>query len=141
MLLLLEMSAAFKLATSFAIMLVLVPVLVVSAKWSKTLRVRTNCLSSCCAWSAIPSLRVVRRKRDTVPSLPMISKLSSSPGVATADEKEMKDTTINSVEAKEESRQRGGSMAVLPPGESADEKEKQACLCVAWGRQKPGGAR
>ena len=132
MLSLLEISAP---ASSSTAVLVLVPVLVlvVAAKLSNTctLRVRAICPSTCCVWPVVPSLRVVvRRKRDTVPSLPMISDLSFSPEAA-ADEREIMDTTMNSVEAKEESRQRGDSMA----GESADEKGKKlVALCVAWGQ-------
>ena len=48
-----------------------------------------------------------------MPSLPIISDASSSPGLATADEREIMDATMNSVEAKEESRQREDSMVVL----------------------------
>ena len=125
MLSLLEISAPVSSSTA---VLVLVPVLVlvVAAKSSKTLRVRAICPSTCCVWPVVPSLRVVvRRKRDTVPSLPMISDLSFSPEAA-ADEREIMDTTMNSVEAKEESRQRGDSMVVL----SADEDREEGLFFV-----------
>ena len=59
----------------------------------------------------------------------MISDLSSSPE-ATADDREITVATMNSVEAKEESRRRGDSMIGL--AEKVPTKKGRSLLLCAW---------